>query len=289
VGDRWIVRAATPADADGCGRVIHEAFGAVNARHGFVTRWPSVEFAVEFTRDFLALDGIYGVVCERAGRVVGCNFLDERADVCGVGPTAVAPSEQGTGVGRALMMDVLSQARPARGVRLLQDAFNPSSLSLYVSLGFKVKEPIALLRGAPSDPVPEAHTVRPIQVADLDECSELCRAVHGFDRCAELSDALRLRPGSSLLVASDGSIVAYTSGFGTFGHAVAKSEAGLRALICAGRAPGGDELEFLLPQRHAGLFRWCLGQGMTVVKQMTLMAIGDYAEPRGSWLPSVLL
>jgi len=31
-----------------------------------------------------------------------------------------------------------------------------------------------------------------------------------------------------------------------------------------------------------------LGAGMRVVKPMTLMAMGQYQEPRGCWFPSVL-
>ena len=50
---------------------------------------------------------------------------------------------------------------------------------------------------------------------------------------------------------------------------------------------GGAPLSFLLPTRQAGLFRWCLGQGLRVVKTMTLMAMGEYVEPRGSFITSV--
>jgi hypothetical protein len=33
---------------------------------------------------------------------------------------------------------------------------------------------------------------------------------------------------------------------------------------------------------------WCLSRGMRVVKTMTLMTTGEYVEPRGSYLTSVL-
>ena len=39
--------------------------------------------------------------------------------------------------------------------------------------------------------------------------------------------------------------------------------------------------------RQAGLFPWCLAGGLRVVKPMTLMTMGAYAEPRGCYLPSV--
>lgn len=284
----WIIRRATRDDAGGCGQVIFDAFGAVNAEHGFVTRWSSVEFAMGFARAFLSLEGIYGVVCEHKGVVIGCNFLDERDTVSGVGPTAVVPSAQGTGVGRALMLDVLQRGRSARGVRLLQDAFNTRSLSLYASLGFEVKEPIALLRGLPHDASEASLTLRSIDSTDLDSCSDLCRAVHGFDRRRELSDALNQDGRSPLVAERDERVVAYSSGFGTFGHAVAASDDDMRELISTAASGSPTELEFLLPIRNAGLLRWCIRQGMTVVKQMMLMAIGEYSEPHGSWMPSVL-
>jgi hypothetical protein len=34
------------------------------------------------------------------------------------------------------------------------------------------------------------------------------------------------------------------------------------------------------------LFRWCLREGLRVAKPMTLLAMGEYHEPRGAWLPS---
>jgi len=35
------------------------------------------------------------------------------------------------------------------------------------------------------------------------------------------------------------------------------------------------------------LFRWCLKHGMRMIKPLTLMAMGEYHEPRGCYLPSV--
>ena len=46
-------------------------------------------------------------------------------------------------------------------------------------------------------------------------------------------------------------------------------------------------IAFLVPLR-TGLFRWCLGEGLRLVKPMNLMALGEYREPSGAWLPSVL-
>jgi predicted N-acetyltransferase YhbS len=288
VSNSWTIREANNEDAAACGRVIYEAFGAVNARHGFATRWPSIEFAGEFARGFIALHGIYAVVCELDGDVIGCNFLDERGAISGVGPTAVASSIQGTGVGRALMLEALHRASGHAGVRLLQDAFNASSLALYASLGFEVKEPVVLLRGSLSNAQAGDLVVRTVGVADFDACARLCRVVHGFDRSRELSDAVSVGDRTPLLGHRDERVVAYSTGFGTFAHAVAETERDMRGLVTAATRLARGELEFLLPSRQPNILRWCLGHGMRVVKQMNLMAIGDYSEPRGCWIPSVL-
>jgi hypothetical protein len=40
--------------------------------------------------------------------------------------------------------------------------------------------------------------------------------------------------------------------------------------------------------RSGELLRWCLGQGLRIVPQSTLMTIGLYDEPAGAYLPSIL-
>ena len=62
----------------------------------------------------------------------------------------------------------------------------------------------------------------------------------------------------------------------------------MRALILGATAATESPAAFLLPTRQAGLFGWCLDEGLRVVKPMTYMAIGEYKEPSGCWIPSVL-
>jgi hypothetical protein len=44
---------------------------------------------------------------------------------------------------------------------------------------------------------------------------------------------------------------------------------------------------FLVPTCNADLMRWCLAENLRMIQTMTLMTIGFYNEPNGSWLPSV--
>ena len=106
---------------------------------------------------------VWGVVAELDGRIVGSNFLDERGPIRGVGPITVDPEGQNAGVGRNLMVAVMKRGEGAPGIRLLQERFS-HALAFWFSesLGFDVKEPVAVMTGKPrSDPVQEVD-VRPL-------------------------------------------------------------------------------------------------------------------------------
>lgn len=70
-------------------------------------------------------------------------------------------------------------------------------------------------------------------------------------------------------------------------HGVAETEEDLAALMLGTGAVSPEPIDVLLPIRATSLFRWCLAQGLRVVKPMTLMTVGEYHEPRGSWFRSV--
>jgi len=88
------------------------------------------------------------------------------------------------------------------------------------------------------------------------------------------------------LTEREGHIAAYASSLGFFGHAVGENNQDLQALIAAATKLQGPGI--LVPTRNAGLFRWCLENGLRVVQVMTLMTVGLYNEPSGAYLPSVL-
>ena len=84
----------------------------------------------------------------------------------------------------------------------------------------------------------------------------------------------------------DRRIVAYGTLIGFFGHMVGESNADVQALIANADTFLGPGI--LVPTRNAGLFRWCLENGLRVVQPMTLMTLGFYNEPAGAYLPSIL-
>lgn len=281
------LRPARPEDAAECGRIIFEAFKSIHDRHVFRRDFESIEAATRLAEMFINHPSFYGVVAESGGRVVGSNFLDERSDVRGVGPITVDPALQQKGVGRLLMRAVIERGRGARGVRLVQDSFNTLSLSLYASLGFDVREPLALVEGRPAAGAAAGAEVRPMREDDLGGCADLCERAHGFSRAGELRDALR--HFNPYVLVRGGRVRAYASAptFWPLNHGVAETEGEMRALLAGAAAGSEAPLSLLLPTRQADLFRWCLAQGMRVVKPMTLMTTGEYHEPRGSWYASV--
>jgi hypothetical protein len=94
----------------------------------------------------------------------------------------------------------------------------------------------------------------------------------------------------AFVAAREKRVVAYASSpfFWQANHAVAESAEDMQALLAGAGRLTGQPVSFLLPTRQAELFRWCLDQGLRVVKPMSLMAMGEYQEPRGCFLPSVL-
>ena len=281
------LRAIEPADAAECAQIVFDAFGALHDHHRFQRDFPALEAASGLLSMFIPHPMVWGVVAEIDGRIVGSNFLDERSPIRGVGPITVAPQGQNSGVGRKLMRAVLERGQGAPGIRLLQDAFHMRSLSLYESLGFDVKEPVVLVTGKPRSGPDRRVQARPLEENDLEECEALCKNVHGYERTNELRDAMQAF--APFVAVRDGQVVAYAStvSFWPMNHGVAKTEDDMKALLLGSAAAVEEQLAFLVPLR-SGLFRWCLEEGLRLVKPMNLMALGDYRDPQGGWFPSVL-
>jgi GNAT superfamily N-acetyltransferase len=280
------IRRAAAADAAECGRIIYDAFGAIDDQHNFPRHVPSAEFATDVASMLIGNPGFYVVVAEQDGRILGSNFLDERSPIGGIGPITVDPSAQNAGVGRRLMEAVLKHAaaRKLAGIRLVQDSFHNRSLCLYTKLGFVTREPLSVLQGAPLDVRPPGYVVRIATTADAGVCNALCRHAHGFERSGEVADAIER--GSATVVEHLGRITGYATLIGYFAHAVGEINEDLKALI--GAAPTFAGPGFLLPTRNHDVFSWCLQRGLRLVKQQTLMTMGLYNEPAGAYLPSIL-
>jgi predicted N-acetyltransferase YhbS len=281
-----ILRPGKPGDAEACGSICFEAFKAISSEHNFPGDLPSAEVGIGLMQGLLSNPGFYSVVAELDGKTVGSNFLDERGSIAGIGPITVDPAVQNQGTGRRLMLAVLERSAERRfaGVRLVQSAYHNRSLCLYTKLGFESREALSKIDGAPLGIKFLGYDVRPATEVDVRRCNALCERVHGHHRGGELRNAIA--QGTARIVEHLGEIMAYASDIAFFGHAVAETNQGLKALIGAASAfPAGG---FLVPTRNGELFRWCLHNKLRLVHQMTLMTIGLYNEPAGAYLPSVL-
>lgn len=285
-------------DAKDVGKIIYDAFSGIADKHGFPREFPTIDIGINVATSFLSNPGFYSVIAEDTdgidNEIVGSNFLDERsALVAGVGPITIDPKSQNKGVGRQLMVNVMERARSKNypAIRLLQASYHNRSLALYTSLGFDVREPISTLQGKPIQAVIPGRTVRVATESDLESCSAVCRAVHGHDRNGELIDSIK--QGIAKVVIHDDKITGYTSGLTYFNHSVGFTNDDIKALIASEATTtttpdsyGGPGI--LIPTRNAELFRWCLENKLRLVHQLTLMTVGMYNKPAGSYMPSIL-
>jgi len=280
------IRPARPGDSGVCGQICYQAFSSISTAHGFPPDFPGPEVASGMFSSLFSGQGFYAVVAECGGRIIGSNVMDERSVVRGVGPITVDPGIQNSGVGRQLMQAVMDRATQtgAAGMRLVQAAFHNRSLSLYASLGFDIREPLSCMQGRTRERSMPGCTVRSARPADEDACNELSRRIHGFDRGAELAQAIER--GTALVVQRGDRITGYATELAFFGHSTAETNLDLQALITSTDGFGGPGI--LVPSRNNALFRWCLANGLRVVQPMTLMSVGLYGEPSGAWLSSIL-
>ena len=283
-----IIRSIRQDDAEICGKIGFQAHKAISSAHGYPSEQPSLEFAVGMIRTLLANPNSWGALAERDGQILGSIFLHlfPASPVAAIGPLTVDPSAQG-GVGRALMEASLMEARK-RGyeqVRLVQSPSHSRSFVLYTKCGFTLREPLFLMHG---NPVPsilgKKHDVRAARSEDISACNEICISIHGFSREMELRQAIDQRV-ATVNIDNGGNITGYAAGLGFLGHAVAKTNEVLKALVANASAILGPG--FFVPSRNSDLLRWLLDVGFRILWPANLMTVGNYQDPTAPFLPSI--
>ena len=276
-----------PQHARELGSICFEAFKDIHDRGCGTRDFPTVDIAQQVLGMLVEREDFYSVSALDNGRLVGSNFLSLMDPVAGVGPITVDPSYQGQGLGRTLMQDVIDYARRhnIEQVRLMQDSFNVASLSLYASLGFDVKEPVAFMQAAP---LAEAdNSVRAIAESDLPAIDELSERIYKNSRRNEVAAAAPYG-FAALLRERQGRITGYLLP-GIFGHGVAETEEDALALVgeAARRLPA-EIARFFCPLTESSFYRKVLQANCRVIKVMNYMALGPYEQPEEVWMPSVL-
>jgi hypothetical protein len=171
-------------------------------------------------------------------------------------------------------------------IRLVQSPSHIRSFVLYTKCGFILREPLFLMQRQPlkSDNNTNNRSVRLVHDDnDISICNELCKSVYGFSREMELRQAKD--QGIAILIERDGVVTGYAAGIGIFGHAVAKSNGELKALI--GNASTILGPGFLVPGRNHEIINWLLENRFQIGWPANLMTLGPYQEPRLSFLPSL--
>src|SRR5258705_11022913 len=135
------------------------------------------ESALQLSQALFARPDVFKVVAELDGMIIGSNYLWEYDAVRAVGPITVDTSVQSKGAGRKLMEAVIERGKGRDGIRLVKDAFTSKAMSLYASLGFDVREPLALIEGDATGDLPSGVEVRVAVERDFAACTEVCRKV----------------------------------------------------------------------------------------------------------------
>ncbi len=281
-----VLAPAMPAHVDELGRICYEAFKDVSETHGFIPDFPSVEVARHAIGMMVSQPHGYGVCAMVDANIAGSNFLWFPDDVAGVGPITVDVAFQGLDLGQLLMRDVLqyAQAHDLPRVRLVQDAFNTRSISLYARLGFDTRHPLAVMRPAPST-LPD-HSIRDATPNDLGAIEGLCTRIYKISRRREVEAAMQ-HELPVLVRERNGQICAYLIPR-FFGHGVGESPADLVALAQEGARRAPDQAQVFCPLDQAEQFRAFLAAGFRTVELMNLMTMGPYDPPSGVWVPSVM-
>jgi GNAT superfamily N-acetyltransferase len=284
------IRSIEYTDTEACGKIGYQAHKVISSSHGYPSEQPSIEFAVGMIKTLLASPNSWGVLAEREGRILGSIFLHvfPPSPIAAIGPLTVDPSAEG-GIGKVLMDAVLDQARKRHydRVRLVQSPSHIRSFVLYTKCGFTLREPLLLMQGNPirrDSSYLKGHDVRPARADDISACNQLCTSVHGFSREMELRQAIDQGAGM-LSIDNLGGITGYAAGLGFFGHAVAKTNEGLKALVANAPAIMGHGI--FVPARNAEMVRWLLENGFRISWPANLMTIGQYDEPTAPYFPSI--
>lgn len=276
-----------PEHVSELGRIAYEAFKDISDRHRFPSDFSSAGMGRMIIGMLTQSEEEYGVAAMMDGHLAGSNFLLVSDEVGGLGPITVEVPLQGHGIGRALMQNAIDHAGESgvEKVRLLQDSFNMTSISLYASLGFDTKHPVAVMQPAPGEQPDDS--IHPVTEGDLQAIDELSRRIYKVSRRNEVAFGMR-GPFRPFLRERGESVVGYYS-LGIGGHGVAETEDDMVSLVreAARQMP----LEFhrvLCPLTEGSLYRKLLAAGARNIKMMNLMALGPYEPPDGVWLPSIL-
>ncbi len=270
------------------GRICYQAFASFQKRRDFEPDFPNADVASGLLNAMTASDAIDAFAAYVDESPIGSNFLIRFDDAAGVGPITIDPPQQSSGVGRLLMQAVIDAARKRKidSVRLMQDAHNTVSLSLYTKLGFDVDAHCAFMI-IPNKHGQQKH-VRAMADGDVDAMDKLCRYVYGVSRKNEVA-WVRPVTKTAIVYEQSGRVRGYLLPF-MAGHLIAEDlDVAMSLIKHAGAiAPEGGARVFV-PTEERSLFRSALDAGCRIARTMNLMSLGTRTRPQAVWGPSIFL
>ena len=280
------LRAIEAGDLPACAENFYQAFKSIAEAHRFPPDFPNAEVAGGMLGMMFEAPGFEALVAEEEDRAVGSIFVSLRSALGGISVITVHPEVQNRSVGRRLMEEgmALLTGQGHERQQLVQAAYHNRSLVLYAKLGFVAAEMLSNMTGPPVRAEIPGRIVRPASDGDAEACNALCHQVHGFDRAGEVAAAIS--QGMTAVVEHEGRISGYTTGVGFVGHGVGLANDDVKALIASADEFAGPGI--LIPTGNNELFTWCLGRGLRVVQQLTLMDTAPAGPAKGAWWPAVL-
>jgi len=290
------IRSIEQNDVESCGKIGYLAHKTISSTHGYPSEQPTEEFAIGLIKRLVDRPNSWGFVAEeKQGHILGSIFIHKfsPSPVAVIGPLTIHPSVEGGGggIGRLLMDTALDKASEQKleRIRLVQSPSHIRSFVLYTKCGLSLREPLFLMHRSDMAqhmpfPIPKKSALRQVKYQnDISECNELCKRTHGFTREMELRQAKN--QGIATLIEQEDTITGYAAGIGIFGHAVAKTNEDLLALIA--NTPTIVGPGFFVPARNHLLIKWLLENGFRIGWPANLMTIGLYQEPLTPFLPSL--
>ena len=216
-------------DVEELSPLIFEAFRQVAEARGFTPDFLCSEEVRTMLQHYVRMgEDCLGIVLRDEKRViVGGNFACHEGDsVFCVGPV-FATKEAPPGTGRRVMHEImdLTKAKGCRSLRLTQAGYNMVSLSLYIKMGFVVREHLSavdVIALRHDLEIPSGTRARIATKKDIESMEKLCFASHGHVRRLDIRDTVE--EGEAAVVEGPcGQVKGYCTSCGPEGHAVAES------------------------------------------------------------------
>lgn len=259
--------------------------------------WRPLRLVVE---TYEALDpGCCIVAVDDAGALIGSAFFHPRETHVGVGVVSVHPTAFGSGVGRALMEEIICIA-DGKPLRLVSSAMNLDSFSLYTRLGFVPQVTLqAVTLNVPAAGLPRAGTrLRAATSEDVPAIADLEFRLNGVRKEKDYRFFVENKSGGwrlSVIEKSDGKLAGFlaASAHATdcqLGQGVAEDEATMQELVhgMLDRHFRGRRVVWLLPVGCSKLVQQAYAWGARNRETHLFSVLGAAPPMRGVTIPTFL-